>query len=232
MEDIDIMEDIANLLQSSCFCATNDILQLLIRFIFTFLVVGIIIRFFYYPKSQRSDYYFTFSLINVSVFLLIFLLGSIKIKIGLALGIFAIFGIIRYRTEMVPIREMTYLFIIISISVINALAIQFSYIELIITNFIFILSIWLFESRHIVKHTENKYILYDNVHLITPDKHNELIEDLEKRTGLKIKRVDIGYIDFVRDSVMLNIFYDSDKKTINTVDRMIKLPSDTNNNNY
>ena len=129
--------EITNTLLFPSIGTLEDILQLLIRFILTILVTSIIIRLFYYKKTKRNDWMFTFSAVSVSVFLLIFLLGSIKIQIGLALGIFAIFGIIRYRTEMVPIREMTYLFIIISISVINALAIQFSYAETIITNIIF-----------------------------------------------------------------------------------------------
>ncbi|MBQ6269114.1 MAG: DUF4956 domain-containing protein [Bacteroidetes bacterium] len=216
--------EITNTLLFPSIGTLEDILQLLIRFILTILVTSIIIRLFYYKKTKRNDWMFTFSAVSVSVFLLIFLLGSIKIQIGLALGIFAIFGIIRYRTEMVPIREMTYLFIIISISVINALAIQFSYAETIITNIIFILSIWLFEVVSSKNQLNVKYILYDKIHLITPDKRQELISDLEKRTGLKIIKIDIGHIDFIRDSVMLNVYYKSDNNTFNTVDQITRLP--------
>ena len=216
--------EITNTLLFPSIGTLEDILQLLIRFILTILVTSIIIRLFYYKKTKRNDWMFTFSAVSVSVFLLIYLLGSIKIQIGLALGIFAIFGIIRYRTEMVPIREMTYLFIIISISVINALAIQFSYAETIITNIIFILSIWLFEVVSSKNQLNVKYILYDKIHLITPDKRQELISDLEKRTGLKIIKIDIGHIDFIRDSVMLNVYYKSDNNTFNTVDQITRLP--------
>ena len=161
---------------------TEAITQLLIRFFFNFVIVGIIIHFFYYPKSRRRDYYFTFSLINVSVFFLIILMGSVKLKIGFALGIFAIFGIIRYRTESVPIREMTYLFIIIALSVINALSVQISYAELIATNCIFILVTWLLESERWLKHVSCKLILYDKIQLIVPEKRKELIADLRHRT--------------------------------------------------
>lgn len=112
--------------------------ELIIRFFVNIIFVGIIIHFFYYPKSKRKDYYFTFSLIAVSIFLLIFLMGGVKLKVGFALGLFAIFGIIRYRTESVPIREMTYLFVIIAISAINGLAGSISYAELLATNFLFI----------------------------------------------------------------------------------------------
>lgn len=117
---LDLTED---LLSETPLIDMADLWQLLFRFVFNFIVVGIIIHFFYYPKSKRRDYYFTFTLISISVFFLIFLLGSVKLKIGFALGIFAIFGIIRYRTESVPIREMTYLFTITALSVINALSI-------------------------------------------------------------------------------------------------------------
>ena len=102
-------------------------MELILRFVFNMVVVFAIIRFFYYPKSRRRDYFFTFTLISISIFLMIFLLGSVKLKIGFALGLFAIFGIIRYRTESMPVREMTYLFVIIAISVINALSVQLSY---------------------------------------------------------------------------------------------------------
>ena len=105
-------------------------MELILRFVLNMVVVVAIIRFFYYPKSRRRDYFFTFTLISISIFLMIFLLGSVKLKIGFALGLFAIFGIIRYRTESMPVREMTYLFVIIAISVINALSVQLSYAEL------------------------------------------------------------------------------------------------------
>lgn len=117
-------------------------MELILRFVLNMVVVVAIIRFFYYPKSRRRDYFFTFTLISISIFLMIFLLGSVKLKIGFALGLFAIFGIIRYRTESMPVREMTYLFVIIAISVINALSVQLSYAELTATNLLFILCIW------------------------------------------------------------------------------------------
>ncbi|MDH6535168.1 putative membrane protein [Parabacteroides sp. PM5-20] len=200
--------------------------QLVIRFLFNFIVVGIIIHFFYYPKSRRRDFYFTFSLINVSVFLLIILMGSVKLKIGFALGIFAIFGIIRYRTEQVPIREMTYLFVIIAISVINALAIQISYMETLVTNLIFLLSIWLLESERWLKHTSCKLILYDKIHLITPDKREELMADLSKRTGLSVSKIEIGHIDFLRDAAFIKIYYESECREINTIDNLTRLPKE------
>ncbi len=204
----------------------SDLLQLLIRFVFNFIVVTVIIRFFYYPKSKRRDYFFTFSLISLSVFFLIFLLSSVKLKIGFALGIFAIFGIIRYRTESVPIREMTYLFTITAISVINALSIQIGILELIATNFIFILVIGVLESKRWLKHTSSKLILYDRISLITPDKYEELKEDLIKRTGLPVKKIEIGHIDFLREAAYLKIYYDSPAGEINNINNITRLPKE------
>ena len=203
---------------------TEAITQLLIRFFFNFVIVGIIIHFFYYPKSRRRDYYFTFSLINVSVFFLIILMGSVKLKIGFALGIFAIFGIIRYRTESVPIREMTYLFIIIALSVINALSVQISYAELIATNCIFILVTWLLESERWLKHVSCKLILYDKIQLIVPEKRKELIADLRHRTGLNIQKIEIGHIDFLRDAAFIKVYYESEVREINSVDTVTRFP--------
>ncbi len=131
MEDIETLDLLGTPLMEG-----YNLITMLLRFSFNMLVVWLMIHCLYYPKSGRRDYYFTFMLISISIFFLIFLLGGVKLKIGFALGLFAIFGIIRYRTESMPVREMTYLFCIIAISVINALAITISYIELLVTNVI------------------------------------------------------------------------------------------------
>lgn len=198
--------------------------ELLIRFLLNTAVITLIVRGFYYPKSKRRDYFFTFILISISVFLLIFLMGGVKLKVGFALGLFAIFGIIRYRTESVPIREMTYLFLIIAISAINGLATSISYAELLATNLLFILSLWMCESNRWVKHVASKLVLYDNISLITPDKEKELIEDLKKRTGLKIIRVEVGAIDFSKDTTMVKVYYEPFTNEINSVDHVGRLP--------
>ena len=212
---LDLTED---LLSETPLIDMADLWQLLFRFVFNFIVVGIIIHFFYYPKSKRRDYYFTFTLISISVFFLIFLLGSVKLKIGFALGIFAIFGIIRYRTESVPIREMTYLFTITALSVINALSIQVGLTEMLVTS--------LLESERWLKHTSSKLILYDRIQLITPDKREELIADLSARTGLHIQKIEIGHIDFLRDAAFIKVYYESDSRETNTVDHLTKFPKE------
>ena len=220
---LDLTED---LLSETPLIDMADLWQLLFRFVFNFIVVGIIIHFFYYPKSKRRDYYFTFTLISISVFFLIFLLGSVKLKIGFALGIFAIFGVIRYRTESVPIREMTYLFTITALSVINALSIQVGLTEMLVTNAIFLLVTCLLESERWLKHTSSKLILYDRIQLITPDKREELIADLSARTGLHIQKIEIGHIDFLRDAAFIKVYYESDSRETNTVDHLTKFPKE------
>lgn len=202
----------------------TDIWELLVRFFFNAIVVTLIIHLLYYPKSRRRDYYFTFSLISVSVFFLIFLLGGVKLKVGFALGLFAIFGIIRYRTESMPVREMTYLFVIIAISVINALADHI--LQALVANILFVGWIYLCESTHWLKHVAEKLVLYDRPELIVPERRAELIADLVKRTGLDIQRVEVGHIDFLRDTAMLKVFYIPDDMKTNSVDHMLKFPKE------
>ncbi len=200
--------------------------QLLLRFSFNLLMVWLIIHWLYYPRCKRRDYYFTFLMISVSIFFLIFLLGSVKIKVGFALGLFAIFGIIRYRTESMPVREMTYLFVIIAMSVINALAVTISYSELFMTNLLFAACIWICESNRYLKHVSCKHIQYDKIDLIVPEKRAELIADIEKRVGVKVLRIEVGAIDFLRDMAMVKVFYEPNSDEINTIDSMIKIPKE------
>lgn len=202
----------------------HDTWELLFRFLFNAFFVWIIIHGFYYRKTRKLSYYFTFSLVSISVFFLTFLLGSVKIKVGMALGLFAIFGILRYRTELISVREMTFLFVVISLSVINALAVSLSYSELFVVNMIFILVIWLFEECRSLKHVSCKTILYDRVDNIKPSQHAELIEELKKRTGLDIIDVEVGGINFLQDSVMLKIYYELPGGKDNSVDSMMKFP--------
>ncbi|MDE7387615.1 MAG: DUF4956 domain-containing protein, partial [Muribaculaceae bacterium] len=158
------------------------------------------------------------------VFFLIFLLGGVKLKVGFALGLFAIFGIIRYRTESMPVREMTYLFVIIAISVINALADHL--LQALVANVLFVGWIWLCESTRWLKHIASKLVLYDRPELTAPDRRAELIADLHKRTGLDIQRVEVGHIDFLRDTAMLKVYYTPEDETVNTVDNVLKFPKE------
>ena len=206
---------------------TGDMTTLLIRFAFNAIFILIIIAGLYYPKSRRREYFFTFALISVSIFFLIYLLGSVKIKVGFALGLFAIFGIIRYRTESMSVREMTYLFVIIAISVINALAVTLSIGELAITNLIFVAVIFICEHLPFTNSYEEKLVLYDRIDLIMPEKIEELKADLSERLGLKIAKVQVGSVDFLKDTAMLKVYYVGNKKDgDNTVNKMLKFPKE------
>lgn len=200
----------------------DALLQLFVRFGFNMLICWIIIRFFYYRKNERKDFIFTFTLFSVTIFLLIFLLNSVRLQIGMGLGLFAIFGILRYRTEQVSVREMTYLFAIIGISVINGLATSMSYAVLLAANLMFLVTTML-ESRIISKKTSSKIILYENIKLIVPNRYEELKADLEIRTGLSIINIEVGHIDFLKDVAFLKVVYALGKNETNSIDTMTKL---------
>lgn len=183
-------------------------LGLLAFFGLNFIVTGVIMGYFYYRKTHRRDYLFTFLMVSSTIFLMVYLLESVKIKVGFALGLFAIFGILRYRTDSLPVREMTYLFVIIGISVINALSNGTnSTAELLITNAIFVLLTWLMETKHLLKHTTSKIIIYERLDLISPDRQQEMLADLKARTGLNINRFEIGQIDFKKKIAHIKVFY-------------------------
>jgi len=198
--------------------------EMLLRFGFMMIVVWFIVHFLYYRKTHRRDYFFTLVLLSVSIFFLIYLLGSVKVKIGFALGLFAIFGILRYRTETIPVREMTYMFSVICLSVINALADTMSIAELAIPNITIALLIWLFEKFILRADISSKLILYDRIELITPERREELLEDLHKRTGLKILKVNVGSIDFLKDTAILKVVYENDGGGSSHVNNTLKIP--------
>jgi len=187
-------------------------LEFVMRFMLNMAVIMVLVRWLYYSTTRRKDYLFTYILISTVVFLLCFLLESVKLQIGFALGMFAIFGIIRYRTDALPIKEMTYLFLIIGVSVINALTnTETSLVDLLFTNLVIILITYGLEKLWLLKHESSKLIIYEKINLIKEDKYEELIKDLQERTGIKkINRVEVGKINFLRDVCDLTIYYYSD----------------------
>jgi len=196
-----------------------DFSELILRFLFNLIVVLVLIRLIYYPITRRKDYLFTYILISTVVFLLCFLLENVKLQLGFALGLFAIFGIIRYRTNPIAIKEMTYLFIVIGISVMNALANKkISYTELVFTNFAIIAVTYGLEKVWLLKHESRKTIIYEKIDLIKSGNYQLLIKDLEERTGLKINRIEIGRIDFLRDSARIRIYYFDPSNRVNISD--------------
>jgi hypothetical protein len=186
-------------------------LEFVLRFALNMGVILIIVRWLYYSTTKRKDYLFTYILISSVVFLLCFLLESVKLQIGFALGLFAIFGIIRYRTNSIPIKEMTYLFLVIGISVINALtSTKTSLADLLFTNMVLVFITYGLEKMWLLKHESSKIIIYEKIDLIKPERYVEMLKDLTERTGIKkIKRVETGKIDFLKDTCTLTVFYDT-----------------------
>ncbi len=187
----------------------KDFIKLITRATFNFLVVGGIVLGLYYPSNKNKNYVFTYLLIAVVVFFLCFLLENVKLELSFALGLFAIFGIIRYRTETIPIKEMTYLFVVVGLSVINALANKkISYSELLFANLAVVGLSYFFERIWLLKSTlKSKTVLYEKIDMITDEKRDELIKDLELRTGIKIEKIEIENIDLLRDTAKIKIYY-------------------------
>ena len=151
-----------------------------------------------------------------------FLLNNVNLAMGFALGLFAIFGMIRYRTETVPIREMTYLFVTIGISDINGLAMTHGYINLLIINILFIIVVWIFDGNKALKHRAAKIILYEKIDLVKHGREAELLADLKERTGLNILKMEVGHIDFLRDVAYIKVYYEPFNDEINSIDTMVK----------
>jgi len=186
----------------------EDFWDLVLRATFNLLVVLILVRVLYYRITPRKEYLFTYILISVVVFFMIMLLENVGVEIGFALGLFAIFGMLRYRTQQIPIREMTYLFLVIGVSVINSLANRrVSYAELLLTNAVIVLVTYLLEKVYLLKTESKKLIFYEKIELIKPDRREEMIADLVERTGLPIHRIEIERIDYLRDAARVYIYY-------------------------
>ncbi|MFM7466999.1 MAG: DUF4956 domain-containing protein [Crocinitomicaceae bacterium] len=186
----------------------DDIYMLILRMFVNLFFLTILIRYLYYPKTRRKDYLFTYYLIGMITFFLCFGLKKLDIDTGMGLGLFAIFGIIRYRTDAIEIKEMTYLFLVIGISVVNALGMnKVSVAEIAIINVATVLLTFVLERLWLMKHETRKTINYERIDLIVPEKYEEMKTDLEKRTGLSINRVEVGKIDFLNDTALLRIYY-------------------------
>jgi hypothetical protein len=192
---------------------SEDFYGLLIRLGINLFFLTILIRVLYYTKTRRKDYLFTYYLIGTITFFLCFGLMQMDIDTGMGLGLFAIFGIIRYRTDAIEIKEMTYLFMIIGISVVNALASnELSISEVGVINITVVLLTYLLENIWLMKHETRKTINYERIDLIKPENQDLLRADLEKRTGLTINRVEVGKIDFLNDTAMVRIYYFADEQ--------------------
>jgi hypothetical protein len=193
---------------------SEDAYILLLRLLVNMTFLTILIRYLYYPKTKRKDYLFTYYLIGTITFFLCFGLKKLDIDTGMGLGLFAIFGIIRYRTDAIEIKEMTYLFLIIGVSVVNSLASNnISIAEMAIINITVVLLTFGLENLWLVKHETRKTINYERIDLIVPENYDIMKADIEKRTGIAINRFEIGKIDFLTDTAQVRIFYFADDQS-------------------
>jgi len=191
----------------------EDFYLLLMRLAINMVFITILIRFLYYEKTKRKDYLFTYYLIGTITFFLCFGLKKLDIDTGMGLGLFAIFGIIRYRTDAIEIKEMTYLFLIIGLSVVNALASnKLSIAEMALINVFMVVLTYILEFLWLMKHETRKTIIYERIDLIVPEKEVEMKKDLEKRTGLSLNRFEIGKIDFLNDTALVRVYYYADEQ--------------------
>jgi hypothetical protein len=216
-----VMQTLASWLHVSA-----DVIAMPLMFLFNLLVVWTIVYGIYYRFSRRRDFYVTFMLFSSAMFLLLWLMQILDIQTGFVLGLFAIFGMIRYRTETVPIREMNYLFVIIAVSVINSLSLKadgLAWYLLVLANVLIICMAYGFELWSNRKRTSTKIILYEKIENIRPENRAALIADLEQRTGLKVLDVEIGHIDFLRDVAYIKMTYPLEKgKSVNSIDQITK----------
>jgi hypothetical protein len=169
------------------------------------LNVALIILLIYYPNYRKLDYIFTFIIFNLVIFLLTFVLKYVKLSVGAAFGLFAVFSMLRYRTQGLSIKDLTYLFIFIALGVISA--IQLEYYELGIIHAIILAGTYILDGNVIFKQERIKTVQYENIEMIKPENHPALIEDLRERTGLNIHRIVIGKINFLKDSAVVKVYY-------------------------
>ncbi|HNU55242.1 MAG TPA: DUF4956 domain-containing protein [Flavobacteriales bacterium] len=190
-----------------------DMWELLFKFNINTIVLFVLIRLIYYPIHRKKDYLFTYFLFNTLIFFLCVLLNSVKLSIGFAFGLFAIFGVLRYRTEQISIKDMTYLFATISVAVINALASKkVSLAELLFTDGMILLMTYALEHVWLTRHEAVKFLIYERIDLIKPENRVALYEDLHQRLGVKTSRVEIGKIDLLKDTAELKVFYFEDEQ--------------------
>lgn len=219
------MDDLSDFMEMGGLAASCDLADMALRFLFNLCVTFGLCRWLYYPGGKRRDYLFVFTIISIAIFLMVYLLGSLKIKVGFALGLFAIFGIIRYRTEQMPVREMTYLFVIISLSVINGLSENISVSQMIVGNVLMLTAIWVGEKALRLDGTGSKLIAYDDMANIRPERRQDLIADLRQRTGLDVTDAEVGHIDFVRDMAIIRIHYNNEAPAGSDIENMTKIPN-------
>lgn len=191
----------------------DDLWELVSKFALDAIVVFVLIRLIYYPVHRKKENLFTYFVFNLLIFFLCILMNNVKLSIGFGFGLFAIFSVIRYRTEQVEIKDMTYLFAVITIAVINSLAgKKISWAELIFANGMILLLVYLLEQVWLTRHEAMRQLVYERIELIKPAQRAALYADLEARLGIRVSRVEVGRIDLLRDTAQLRVFYFEDEQ--------------------
>ncbi len=191
----------------------NGLNDFLIALTLNLVTSIIIVRWIYYPKHRSKKYVFTFLAFNLIIFFVVSMMTSVEMSIGVGFGLFAIFSVLRYRTNPIPIREMTYLFIIAALPLMNgSAAIADHWAKLIIANLSVVLILFILENGWGFSFESSKTITYEKIKLIKPENRVQLVEDLEERTGLVINRLEIGKINFLRDTARIRVFYENGKQ--------------------
>ncbi|MEO8068182.1 MAG: DUF4956 domain-containing protein [Flavobacteriales bacterium] len=199
----------------------KDLWELLFKFAIDLMVVYVLIRRIYYPIHKKKDFLFTYFLFNVLIFFLCGLLNSVKLSTGFGFGLFAIFSILRYRTEQISIKDMTYLLAVIAVAVVNALlSKKVSIAELAFTNGVILLTTYVLEHLWLTRHEAMRLVTYEKIDLIQSERREELLADLGKRLGIKVSRVEVGKIDLLRDTAQLRVFYFEDEQSLRTFSEM------------
>lgn len=187
----------------------KKILEINEKFLFSLAIdlttVVLIILLIYYPNYHKRDYIFTFIMFNIVIFLLTFVLKYVKLSVGAAFGLFAVFSVLRYRTSGISMKDMTYLFTFIAMGVISG--IQLEYYELGILHAVILTAAFILDGKIIFKTESYKTVMYERIDLIKPENKEQLLEDLRSRTGLKIHKFTIEKINFLRDTASIKVFY-------------------------
>ncbi|MDG1219243.1 MAG: DUF4956 domain-containing protein [Flavobacteriaceae bacterium] len=186
----------------------DDFYKMILRFFINLFFLTAIVKYIYHKNNENKDYFFTFYAIGIVVFFLCFTLKKYELDLGMALGLFAIFGILRYRTVPLDVKEMTYLFVIIGVSVMNALSNKkMSYIEIITANSAIVFGLYWLELYWSTNFLISKKIVYETIENIHPSNHEKLKKDLEERLGIEIYDFEIGDVNFLRDTAQITIRY-------------------------
>lgn len=191
----------------------EDLWPLVFKFALDAVVVFILIRLIYYPVHRKKENLFTYFIFNVLIFFLCILMNNVKLSMGFGFGLFAIFSVIRYRTEQIEVKDMTYLFAVITLAVLNALASKsVSLAELLFTNLVILVLVFLLERVWLTRHEGMRLLVYERVDLIKPENKEQLYADLEQRLGFRPIRVEVGRIDLLRDTAELRVFFHDEGK--------------------